>query len=336
MALANRFGWSVSREAVFRTCRRRYYFHYYLSWGGWDAGASALVREAFKLKRLVSLFLWRGQLVHYVASKFLQSMKAKGKIPSRDAVSAYTVERFNAQLEFSRSKRYLTTPKKSRDRLNIDWLALLEHEYGREIGSDLLAAVRSECIRGVEGLFECPLTGALAGTAPESWVIEDLDSGAFAEQFQVAGVPIFVKTDFIFRDSEGKLCIVDWKTFSGKEPTVDTKEEEPKDAAAQLGVYQYYAARVLGEPLASIRLYEVNLLQNGRVKEHAACEESFRAAERRIVEGIDELSSVLVRGDTSRNEALPPEHFPKIEDGGCRFCNFFRICRDESSPLRLP
>lgn len=336
MALANRFGWSVSREAIFHTCRRRYYFHYYLSWGGWDAGASALVREAFKLKRLVSLFLWRGQLVHYIASKFLQSMKTKGRIPDRDAVIVYTLERFNAQLEFSRSKRYLTTPKKSRNRLNIDWLALFEHEYGREIGSDLLAGVRSECVRGVEGLFECPLIGSLPETEPEKWVIEDLDSGAFAEQFQVGGVPVFVKTDFIFRDRDGKLCIVDWKTFSGKEPAVDTKEEEPKDVAVQLGVYQYYASRVLGEPLGSIRLYEVNLLDHGRVKEHAANEESFRAAERRIEEGIGALASVLVRGDTTRNEALPPEHFPKIENGRCRFCNFFRICKDESSSLRLP
>jgi hypothetical protein len=302
---------------------------------GWDAGSSALVKEAFKLKRLASLFLWRGQLVHYIASKFLQSMKVKGRIPDRGAVVAYTLERFNAQLEFSRSKLYLTTPKKSRDRLNIDWLALFEHEYGREIGTDLLAAVRSECVRGVEGLFESPLTGALAGTAPETWVIENLDTGAFAEQFQVRGVPVFVKTDFIFRDREGTLCIVDWKTFSGKEPAVDAKEEEPKNASIQLGVYQYYACRVLGEPLGSVRLYEVNLLDHGRVKEHAANEESFRAAERCIEEGIAELSAVLVRGDTSRNEAVAPEHFPKIEDGRCRFCNFFRICKDESSPLRL-
>ena len=49
-------------------CPRRYLFHYYVSWGGWSARAPEIVREAFKLKRLLSLPLWRGQLVHYVAT----------------------------------------------------------------------------------------------------------------------------------------------------------------------------------------------------------------------------------------------------------------------------
>jgi hypothetical protein len=44
MAFANRFGWSLSREATFDHCRRRYFFHYYLSWGGWQAGAPAIAR----------------------------------------------------------------------------------------------------------------------------------------------------------------------------------------------------------------------------------------------------------------------------------------------------
>ena len=79
MAFKNRFGWSLSRERMFDECRRRYFFHYYLSWGGWQRSASIVSREAFKLKRLVPLALWRGQLVHYVVSKILQSMKVRGR-----------------------------------------------------------------------------------------------------------------------------------------------------------------------------------------------------------------------------------------------------------------
>ena len=113
MALRNRFGWSISRESMFETCRRRYYFHYYLSWNGWNARAPAIAREAFKLKRLVSLPLWRGQLVHYIASKVLQSMKRKGRIPERHDVLRYMDERFEHQLAFSAGRHYLTEPKKS-------------------------------------------------------------------------------------------------------------------------------------------------------------------------------------------------------------------------------
>ena len=330
MSFANRFGWSFSREATFNACRRRYYFHYYVSWGGWKAAAPSIAREAFKLKRLVSLPLWRGQLVHYVAAKVLQSMKAKGRIPDKDKVIRYTLERFETQFEFSRSKKYLSAPKKTREALNVDWLALVDREYGRSIAPAALEQIREECVRGIEGLFESPILGAVMESDRASWNIEDIDSGSFSQQFTFGGVAVFVKTDFMYRGMDGTLRIVDWKTNRGTDAFADAEEEVSRDAAVQLGIYGYYAARILHEPISAIRLYEVNLLRGGRIMEHAADAESVTRAEGTITKGIAKLSSVLAGGDISRNEALPPSHFLKIENGRCGFCNFFRICKDES------
>ena len=39
--LANLFSWSRSRAGMFDDCRRRYYYHYYGAWGGWDSSAPA-------------------------------------------------------------------------------------------------------------------------------------------------------------------------------------------------------------------------------------------------------------------------------------------------------
>ena len=332
MSFANRFGWSHSREATFDTCRRRYYFHYYVSWGGWETGAPPISREAFKLKRLVSLPLWRGQLVHYVAAKVLQSMRAKGRVPDKDKVTRYLLERFEAQFEFSRSQKYLSTPKKTKDALNIDWLALIDHEYGRPVSPAALDTAREECLRGIEGLFESPILDDVMASDRTSWAIEDIDSGSFSQSFEFGGVTVFVKTDFMYRGDDGTLRIVDWKTHRVTDAFADAEKEEGRNAAVQLGIYGYYAARILNEPVAAIRLYEVNLLRQGAIIEHAADEASVAAAEDAITEGIARLSSVLVGGDAARNEALPPPHFPKIENGYCRFCNFFRICKDSRSP----
>jgi hypothetical protein len=336
MSFANRFGWSISRDATFNTCKRRYYFHYYLSWGGWESGAPLLAREAFRLKRLVSFPLWRGQLVHYIAAKVLQSMRAKGRIPDKDKVIGYCLERFEAQFEFSRSGKYRTTPKKTGDKLNIDWLALLDHEYGRSVAPAVLERIREECIQGIEGLYEGPILGEVMGTDHSRWVIEDIDSGSFSQQFPFNGVTVFVKTDFLYRGVDGTLRIVDWKTNRGGESFAGAEEEEPKDASVQLGVYGYYAARILREPVSSIRLYEVNLLRQGRIIEHAADEQRIARAEDTITKGITELRSVLVGEDIGRNEALPAPRFPRIENGRCGYCNFFRICKDESNPHALP
>ena len=43
--LANEFSWSRSRDATFQDCKRKYFYHYYGSWGGWEADAAAEVRR---------------------------------------------------------------------------------------------------------------------------------------------------------------------------------------------------------------------------------------------------------------------------------------------------
>lgn len=334
MALRNRFGWSLSRESMFDTCRRRYYFHYYLSWNGWNASAPAIVREAFKLKRLVSLPLWRGQLVHYIASKVLQSIKKRGRIPDTRDVRQYTLDRFDHQLAFSQSKHYLTESKKKGGKLNIDWLALFEHEYGRTLDPGRTERAREECVKAIEGLLHSPILRQAAETDSSEWIIEDLDHAEFSQNFIFDGVTVYVKTDFIFRERDGALCIVDWKTTRDPGPPGGTARGEP-DAAVQLGVYGYYAAHVLGVPVDEIRLYEVNLLRGGAVTEHAVRGEMLERFSEHIAGGIEKLSSVLIGGDRQRNEPKSADHFPKIDNGKCRSCNFFRICKDEQGPYAL-
>ncbi len=335
MVLRNRFGWSLSRESMFDTCRRRYYFHYYLSWNGWNASAPGIVREAFKLKRLVSLPLWRGQLVHYIASKVLQSLKKRKRMPDSRDVVRYTLERFDRQLAFSQSKQYLTESKKKGGKLNIDWLALFEHEYGRTLDPERIERAREECVEAIEGLLRGPMLRRAAETDSNEWVIEDLDHAEFSQNFTFDGITVYVKTDFLFRERDGALCIVDWKTTREPGPPGGAARGEP-GAAVQLGVYGYYAARVLGVPVDMIRLFEVNLLRGGEVTEHAVREEMLERFSEHIAGGIAKLSSVLSDGDRQRNEPKSAGHFPKIDNGRCSNCNFFRICKDEENPFRIP
>jgi hypothetical protein len=334
MAIVNEFGWSVSRESMFDSCRRRYYFHYYLSWGGWESRAPMIAKEAFRLKRLTSLPLWRGQLVHYITTKVLASIRAKGKIPSFEDVSRYTIERFDTQLEFSRSKKYLTEPKKKGGRLNIDWLALFDHEYGRPIPPGKIQKTKDECLAAMKGLLESDLLASIAGTDPDGWAIENIDLAEFAQVFDFEGARVFAKTDFMFRGTDGSFNIVDWKTFSGgKDGKTDGADGK---ARVQLGVYGYYAVSVLGERLDRIRLLEVNLLDGGSTVEYIITEDDLEEFYRHIRAGIDKLSSVLSGRDIARNEAGPPGLFPKVDNGLCRYCNFYRVCKDEENPGRLP
>src|SRR3989442_279318 len=61
--LANEFSWSRSRDNTFQESRRRYFYHYYGAWGGWDAGANEDVRRLYILKQLASRQQWARRTV---------------------------------------------------------------------------------------------------------------------------------------------------------------------------------------------------------------------------------------------------------------------------------
>ena len=41
----NDFSWSFSRDNAFNTCKRKYYYSYYGSWGGWNKDADELSKN---------------------------------------------------------------------------------------------------------------------------------------------------------------------------------------------------------------------------------------------------------------------------------------------------
>jgi len=44
--IRNEFSWSKSRDEIFQTCPRQYYFNYYGYWGSWEKGALLARRES--------------------------------------------------------------------------------------------------------------------------------------------------------------------------------------------------------------------------------------------------------------------------------------------------
>src|SRR5829696_2054878 len=62
--LTNDFSWSRSRDGCFDDCKRRYYYQYYGSWGGWAIDAPPDVRRIYILKQLATRQMWAGRIVH--------------------------------------------------------------------------------------------------------------------------------------------------------------------------------------------------------------------------------------------------------------------------------
>src|SRR5262245_65916514 len=79
--LANEFSWSRSRDNTFQECRRRYFYHYYGAWGGWDASAPEDVRRLYILKQLSSRQQWAGRVVHDAIEMGFHAFKDGPELP---------------------------------------------------------------------------------------------------------------------------------------------------------------------------------------------------------------------------------------------------------------
>jgi hypothetical protein len=307
--LVNSFSWSRSRAAMFEECRRRYYYHYYGAWGGWDPAAPADIRRLYVLKQLTTRQGWAGRVVHEAVEVALKVLHAERDLPEPWLVEE-TLRRMRQEWRFSRDAGY-----RERPRANV---ALFEHEYGVAVPDRTWQALRDHVLRCLRNFHRLPLLREIRATPRERWIlIEDVRA------FDFEGTAIYAAPDFGYWTPAGRLALVDWKTGS----------PSPEETAVQLGGYALYARDVLDVPPETVDLLEVNL-REGTVTAHpwdatrvAAIRDRLRLSIRAMKAWLrDPDANMAVLDDFERTEELRL----------CRGCNFRAVCRPELDPAPSP
>jgi hypothetical protein len=299
--LASAFSWSRSRDATFAECRRKYYYHYYGAWGGWDPGASAEIRRLYLLKQLASRQQWAGRAVHDAIEMALHALREDRLLPAEPFIAS-VVDRMRGEWRGSRAGRYREDPKS---------VALFEHEYRVEVRPEAWQAMSRNVAQCLRNFFRLPLLAAIRRTPPEHWSIEHWSKG-----FEFEGTAVWVAPDFGFWTGDGRLALVDWKTGAAG----------GNRAALQLGCYALYAREVLGVPPSGVDLLEVNLRQP-TVTGHRWDEERMEEVRGQLRLSIRAMKAYLADPDANRAAI---EDFERTEDLRiCRTCNFRAVCRPE-------
>lgn len=299
--LDNTFSWSRSRDHLFNKCRRKYFYHYYGSWGGWEPDASEEVRRLYVLKQLTSRQAWAGRLVHEGVEWVLRALREGRELPEGWLVEEF-VQRMRREWRFSRDRGYWDAPKEA---------ALFEHEYGLQIAPREWQVLRDHVVRCLRNFYRLPLLAEIRRTPPERWIlIEEIRA------FEFEGTAIYAAPDFGYWTAEERLALVDWKTGS----------PAPEESALQLGGYALYAREILEVDPERVDLLEVNLREPsvirhpwdaGRLKEVT---EQLRLSIRGMKAWLrDPEANLAVLDDFERTEELRL----------CRGCNFRAVCRPE-------
>lgn len=305
--LQNEFSWSKSRHEKFKECRRAYFYTYYGSWGGWEAPAGSEVRELYVLKKLSSRWQWAGSVVHEALKQLLTRAQGMGEFAPVDRLVKQTRDKARAQWAGSRDKSYW------RESSRI--VGLVEHEYGEPVTNDEWKRLYDQVIDGaLRGFYGSATLEEIRRTPRDAWLtIDRLDSWVFE------GAKIWMAIDFAYRDGDGRIHVLDWKT--GKERGVDH---------LQVGTYALYARTKWGAAADGVLGGLVYLAASGadgapgeRV-EVKLDEEALRRCEQEMRESIAAMRAVL--RDPAGNKA-DVDDFPRIEDRErCRRCPYRRPC----------
>ena len=293
--MGSEFSWSVSRHDTFARCRRRYFYSYYVA---------PVDPEIERLKKLSALPMWAGSVVHETIEAVL---KTRDSLPSPDEQEALIRAAVHGQM--------LTDWRESE--AGSLRFRLFEHEYQVPVEADDKKIVVGTVMRSLRHFFKSPALAEAYAAGRERWLsVEDLVS------FNVGDVPVFLRMDLAFRNLDGRVVIVDWKTGRG----------EGKFSEVQVAGYALYAAD-----------------QGWAAPEEIQTELAYLAIPRYVRRSVDRRKLDHLRpfvaksAKTMRALLLDPlanlgrlEDFPMIDrPQACRRCNFRRLCfpRAESAAV---
>jgi len=299
------FSWSATRHGMFESCPRAYFYHYYLALGRAKDADRVRSFEAKRLRSMTSVPMWVGSCVHDAIEGALKAARA-GKPFALDQQSEALLDRMRRDYRESRDD----LARRRRDYRNC--VRFHEHEYGPVPSPEQWKQAADDAVGMFEAWAKMPYLEELREVTSEQILgIEDLDSWVFH------GVPVWVKIDLAFRDGEGRVHIVDWKT--GRKLTPDNP--------LQMTGYAVYAERRWGTKLESLAVREIYLRREEPEKWCQIDARSIEAAQERILESIRGMLGVL--DDPAVNVAVEEDFPPAPADGKCRRCFFRAICPEK-------
>ncbi len=296
----NEFSWSISRDRVFQTCPRQYYFNYYGYWGGWETNALARTRQIYVLKKLKNRYMWVGSKVHDCIERSLTNLKRGISVLDVDQIVEITLNQMREEFRSSREKRYLARPKSC---------ALFEHEYEVPIEDAEWKKTVGNMEQCLRNFYSSETFDMLKELPQKMWLeIEEFSS------FNLDQTKIWAVLDCSFRTEDGGITIIDWKTGRSMSQNV----------SKQLSCYAMYAMDKWGIDPERVKLIEYNLLANQGAEFTVGVSE-IENTKKFIAGSIADMQSLLF--DIDDNVPKDEESFVKIEDDKIRDrCNFRKVC----------
>jgi CRISPR/Cas system-associated exonuclease Cas4 (RecB family) len=288
------FSWSASRHDTFASCRRRYYYSYY---------AALEDEEIRRLKGLSALPLWAGSVVHDAIEGFLRAHDA---LPAPEAQEALVRASVHSVMldQWRESERGGAR------------FRLFEHEYDVPVEQEDKRIAVTVVMRSLRQFLRSETLARAFAAGRARWLaLEDLVS------FQVGETEVRLRMDLAYREPDGRVVIVDWKTGRA----------EGRFNEVQIAGYALYAAEQgwVAEPEEITT--ELNYLVIPKAVRRTVTRQKIAHARSFIERSARDMRALLLDpvANVAREEDFPRVDRPQV----CRRCNFRRLCFPRAEEL---
>jgi len=291
------WSWSLSRDRLFKTCLRKYYYQYYKSHNGWEWDAPEEKKKTYRLKKLESLDSVLGSSVHHLLHRIID----EGLSLSRTNLDKNIKNNLNdAVLESKNKSAWEMSPTKH--------TMLKDIYYDGQLSLSKIDFIKYKKDKIINYLLNTDIIENIKN----SFYVKSFDINTF-ESFDYKGTKVYAIPDLIFKKGKNKKPhIIDWKTGQEKNSNLNQ---------LKLYVYYYYQNNeYTGETETSfIYLYEQ------KCKKQLFNYKIVPEVENAIEDSLKNMKKYLK--DEKWNIPLREEEFTRRKnDKVCSYCKYRKIC----------
>jgi CRISPR/Cas system-associated exonuclease Cas4 (RecB family) len=244
--------------------------------------------------------MWAGAMVHDCIKHSLTNLRRGISVLDVDQIIDITLNQMREEFRSSREKRYHIKPKTC---------ALFEHEYEVPISDADWKKTADNMELCLRNFYASETFNMLKELPQRRWLeVEDFSS------FSLNNTKIWAVLDCSFRNEDGGITIIDWKT--GRSMS--------EDVSMQLSCYAMYAMEKWGIDPENVKLIEYNLLAD-QGSEFSVTGDDIENTKKYIAGSIADMQSLLV--DVGENVPKEEGAFQQVEDERVKDrCNFKKVC----------
>ncbi len=308
------FGWSFSKDGLFRECERAFFFHY-------AHKDEPFGRDAHRLKELKTPLMMAGTVVDTVIGKALVALKEGGEVRTELATKG------EKAYEYIWTKSADLGPKTRTGKAPPENAIILHHHYfdHGDDDADKKAGLRTvrTCLENFEGSGLWQTLQRMSGL--EWGEIRTHGDGKFPPKFRMDnGIAFWAAYDFYIKEPP-KLHILDWK--SGKKC-----HSSQQKAKQQLAIYSLYGQKALSTDLENVTAQAIWLADEPEWAPEQVDGNLIAGVAASVTENAEKVFARLVEdGDYKGRpiyEASAPDFPPAPDMRKCGRCRFLSICEE--------